>query len=73
MDRIAAPAILFALYGDIPSADVRGEIELFTKFPNAPIVNLDPLDRVVPGILLVFVADEYGATAYAITDPRSMN
>ena len=67
------PAILLVLHGGGPVAGVFDELELLGVFPDAPIVHLEPLDRLVPGVLLVFVADESGATAYAIVDPRGLN
>jgi hypothetical protein len=67
------PAILFVLYGEDPFAGVYDELELLDIFPHVPIVHLEPLDRLAPGILLVFIAQERGTTAYAIADPRASN
>ena len=67
------PAVLFVLIGEAPFADVFGEDELLTLFPDAPVLHAEPMDRVAPGILRVFIVDERGATIYAIADPRALN
>lgn len=67
------PAILVVLQGEAPFVQVFDELKLINDFPSAPIVHVEPIDRLVPGIILVFVVNTYGTTAYAIADPRSSN
>src|SRR6059058_3164011 len=67
------PAVLFVLVGEAPFAEVFSEHELLALFPDAPVVHAESIDRVVPGILLVFVVDERGATIYGVADPRALN
>ena len=67
------PALLFVLDGEASFADVYREDELLAAFEDVPVIHAEPIGRVAPGILLVFVVDEQGARIYAIADPRVLN
>ncbi len=64
------PALLVVLDWDPPFADVYAEEELLEVFPDSPLIHTESIGEVVLGIVLIFVIDEEGETAYAITDPR---
>jgi hypothetical protein len=65
------PAVLVVLDWDIPFAEVYPEDELLREFPDAPRIDVGPIDEDGPGRLLIFVIDEEGEMAYAIADPRA--
>jgi hypothetical protein len=67
------PAVLLVLDDEDRFADVLGEDDLLGEFPNAPVIHAEPIGRIAPGILLVFVVDKQGATIHAIADPRGLN
>jgi hypothetical protein len=65
------PAVLVVLDWEVPFADVYPEDELLGEFPDAPRIDVGPIDDDGPGRLLIYVIDEEGDTVYAIADPRS--
>ena len=67
------PAVLFVVDGEDWSARVYAEDELLGDFPDAPVALVELTGRIVPGLLLIFVVEDQGATIYAIADPRAMN
>ncbi len=64
------PALLVVLDWDPPFADVYAEDELLEVFPDSPLIHTESIGEIVLGIVLVFVIDEEGGTAYSIADPR---
>jgi hypothetical protein len=52
---------------------VWAEEELLGEFPQAPVVLVEPTGWITPGLLLIFVVEDQGATIYAIADPRATN
>jgi hypothetical protein len=65
------PAVLVVLDWDIPFADVYPEAELLREFPDAPRIDVGPIDEDGPGRFLIYVIDEEGDMVYAIADPRA--
>jgi hypothetical protein len=66
-------AVLFVVDGGDWCAGVWAEEELLGEFPQAPVVLVEPTGWIAPGLLLIFVVEEQGATIYAIADPRATN
>jgi hypothetical protein len=67
------PAVLFVVDGEDLFADVFVEDDLLGDFPDAPVVHAEPIGRLAPGLLLIFVVDDRGATIHAVSDPRALN
>ena len=67
------PAVLFVVDGRDWCAGVWAEEDLLGEFPDAPVVLVEPTGWITPGLLLIFVVEDQGATIYAIADPRATN
>jgi hypothetical protein len=65
------PAVLVVLDWEVPFADVYPEDELLREFPDAPRIDVGPIDEDGPGRLLIYVIDAEGDMVYAIADPRA--
>jgi hypothetical protein len=65
------PALLVVLDWDPPFAQVYPEDELLESFPDAPLVHAGSNDDDGRARVLVYVIDEQGETAYAISDPSA--
>jgi hypothetical protein len=65
------PAVLVVLEWEVPFADVYPEDELLREFPDAPRIDVGPIDEDGSGRFLIYVIDEEGDMVYAIADPRA--